>query len=321
MKFDAAEITKFARDTGFPADNLEKVLRLRELLAELHKHTFLQGKLVLKGGTALNLFYLDLKRLSVDIDLNYIAHIDREATQRERPEIIQAVEQIATGLQYKLQNGVDEHALREWYLNYPNHTGKPDRIQIEINFLMRACALPPRVLAASPLAGAPPCQFLLLETEELFGGKIKAMIDRCHPRDLYDLYRFTKTHLKHNPEILRKLAVLFASTMDRDFRTYTMDRFDSIDPKDLERLLYPLLKADDRPTAPEMLKALSPLLNTVLDHEREATYLEAMAAGKYRPELLFPEQPEIVERIRQHPALLWKTENIARHLSRSKKNS
>jgi hypothetical protein len=100
---------------------------------------------------------------------------------------------------------------------------------------MRACALPPRVLAAAPLAGAPPCQFLLLETEELFGG-IKTMIDRRHPRDLYDLYRFTKTHLKHNPEILRKLAVLFASTMDRDFRTYTMDRFDRIDPKDLERL-------------------------------------------------------------------------------------
>jgi predicted nucleotidyltransferase component of viral defense system len=58
MKFDAAEITKFARDTGFPADNLERVLRLRELLAELHKHTFLQGKLVLKGGTALILLRL-----------------------------------------------------------------------------------------------------------------------------------------------------------------------------------------------------------------------------------------------------------------------
>jgi predicted nucleotidyltransferase component of viral defense system len=90
MKFDAAQITKLARDMGFPADSLEKVLRLRELLAELHKHPFLQGKLVLKGGTALNLFYLDLARLSVDIDLNYIEHVDREATQRERPEIMKA---------------------------------------------------------------------------------------------------------------------------------------------------------------------------------------------------------------------------------------
>jgi predicted nucleotidyltransferase component of viral defense system len=124
MRFDAAQITKLARDTGFPANNLEKVLRLRELLIELHKHPFLRGKLVLKGGTALNLFYLDLARLSVDIDLNYIAHTDREAVLRERPEIVRAIEQVAIGLGYKLQNGVDEHALREWYLNYQNHAGK-----------------------------------------------------------------------------------------------------------------------------------------------------------------------------------------------------
>jgi hypothetical protein len=49
MKFDAAQITKLTRETGFPADNLEKVLRLRELLTELHKHPFLRGKLVLKA--------------------------------------------------------------------------------------------------------------------------------------------------------------------------------------------------------------------------------------------------------------------------------
>jgi len=105
----------------------------------------------------------------------------------------------------------------------------------------------------------------------------------------------------------------------RDFRTYQMDRFETIDPGDLERLLYPLLKADDRPTVPEMLKVVSPVLGTVLDHKREAAYLEAMAAGQYLPELLFPEQPEIAERIQQHPALLWKADNVARHLSPSKK--
>jgi predicted nucleotidyltransferase component of viral defense system len=319
VKFDSPQIAKLAHDTGFAADNLEKVMRLRELLTELHRHPFLQGKLALKGGTALNFFYLDLARLSVDIDLNYIAHIDRPSASRERPEIVRAVEQVAIGLRYRLQNGVDEHALREWYLNYANHTGKPDRIQVEINFLMRASALPPRVLRASPLAGAPPCQYLVLETEELFGGKIKAMIDRRHPRDLYDLFRFSNIQLRHNPATLRKLSVLFASTMDRDFRTYAMDRLDVLAPRDLERLLYPLLRADDRPTAAEMLGAVSPLLASVLDHRLEAGYLDAMAAGHYQPELLFPEQPEIVERIRRHPALLWKAENVARHLSRPKK--
>ena len=57
-----------------------------------------------------------------DIDLNYVGHIDREATLRDRPEIARAVEQVSTGLGYRLQNGVDDGALREWYLNFSRIT-------------------------------------------------------------------------------------------------------------------------------------------------------------------------------------------------------
>jgi predicted nucleotidyltransferase component of viral defense system len=319
MKFDAAHLQAIANTNGFPPDNLEKVHRLRELLTELHKHPFLRDRVVLKGGTAINLFYLDLVRLSIDIDLNYIAQVERDKMLAERPDVIRAVNQIATGLGYRIQNGVDDHALREWNLGYANHSGAQDRIQVEINFLMRICALPPRVLPAASAGDPQPCEFLVLATEELFAGKLKAMIDRRHPRDLHDLFRFTKSNLPHDSEILRKLAVLFSSTMDRDFRTYKIDRMADVDAKQVESLLYPLLKADDRPTATEMLAATKPLLETVLDHNREAAYLAAIAEGKYRPGLLFPEQPEIVERIREHPALLWKADNVARHLAKSKK--
>ena len=286
MKFSPTQIRELAADTHFPPENFEKVLRLRELLIEFHKHTVLYGKLVLKGGTALNLFYLDLARLSVDIDLNYIGNIDREATLKERPQIAKAVEQISGGLGYKLQNGVDDYALREWYLNFTNHVGRPDRIQMEINFLMRACALPPQELNAAAIGDAAPCRYLVLALEELFAGKTKAMIDRHHPRDLYDLGRFSIAGLTHNADLLRKLAVLFASTMDHDLRTYRMDRFKVLNQKELERLLYPLLRADDRPIAEKMLSTVPPFLATVLDHERESSYLEAMASGKYQPELL-----------------------------------
>jgi nucleotidyltransferase AbiEii toxin of type IV toxin-antitoxin system len=174
---------------------------------------------------------------------------------------------------------------------------------------------------AAPIGDASPCRYLVLALEELFGGKLKAMIDRHHPRDLYDLYRFSVARLEHNAELLRKFAILFASTMDHDLRTYHMDRFQALDKKELEKLLYPLLRADDRPTAEEMLQTVSPLLATVLDHTREAAYLDAMASGRYQPEFLFPKQSEIVERIRQHPALLWKANNVAEHLSKSKKRS
>jgi predicted nucleotidyltransferase component of viral defense system len=95
MKFDPSSFPAAAKATGFQSDNLEKVLRLRELLTEFQKHSFLGGSLVLKGGTALNLFYLGLTRLSVDIDLNYIAHLEREAMLAERSEIVKAVEQVS----------------------------------------------------------------------------------------------------------------------------------------------------------------------------------------------------------------------------------
>jgi integrase len=45
--------------------------------------------------------------------------------------------------------------------------------------------------------------------------------------------------------------------MDRDLRTYHMDRFKALDQKEIERLLYPLLRADDRPTFEQMLPAAS----------------------------------------------------------------
>jgi len=118
MKFDPSSFPAAAKATGFQSDNLEKGLRLRELLTEFQKHPFLGGRLVLKGGTALNLFYLGLTRLSVDIDLNYIAHLERDAMLPERSEIVKAVEQVSAGLGYKVQNGPDDHALREWLLDH-----------------------------------------------------------------------------------------------------------------------------------------------------------------------------------------------------------
>jgi predicted nucleotidyltransferase component of viral defense system len=318
MKLDSTYVKRVAEATGFDAVQLEKVIRLRQLLIEFRKHPFLRERLVLKGGTAVNLFYLGLARLSVDIDLNYIGQLDREETQRERPDIIQATEEITKTLGYKVQRSADDYALNEWFLGYQNHARTFDQIQIEINFLMRACALPPQLRQAISIGDEPPCEFPILAIEELFAGKIRAMIDRQHPRDLYDLCRFRKAELTYDSDLMRKLAVMFCSTLNRDLRSYSMSRFANIDEEAIKRLLYPLLKAGDRPTGAEMFAATKPILEGVLDHGREGNFLEGMAAGKYQPELLFPEDAGIVNRIRLHPALLWKAENVRQHLAKQK---
>ena len=43
-----------------------------------------QTVFALKGGTAINLFYRDMPRLSVDIDLTYLPVADRQSSLRAR---------------------------------------------------------------------------------------------------------------------------------------------------------------------------------------------------------------------------------------------
>ena len=78
-------LQRLAAETGYRLDTLEKVLRLLELLDEIAQDPVLSQRLALKGGTTLNVFYLDLDRLSVDIDLNYVGALDLAAMERERP--------------------------------------------------------------------------------------------------------------------------------------------------------------------------------------------------------------------------------------------
>ena len=67
-----------------------------------------------------------------------------------------------------------------------------------------------------------------------------------------------------------------------------------------------------------MFAAAKPILEGVLDHRREANFPEAMAAGKDQPELLFPKDAGVVNRICHRPALLWKAENVRQHPSKQK---
>ena len=94
MKISPEKLTAEAEATGFRPEELEKAAQLLGLLDALRSHPFLKDKLVLKGGTALNLFVFDVPRLSVDIDLNYVGAQDRDGMLAERPKIEQAVKAV-----------------------------------------------------------------------------------------------------------------------------------------------------------------------------------------------------------------------------------
>ena len=88
-------------------------------------------------GTALNLFLFDLPRLSVDIDLNYVGALEREAMLADRPKVEQAVQAVFSREGFTIKRVPTEHAGGKWRLGYRSYTGQSGNLEVDLNFMFR----------------------------------------------------------------------------------------------------------------------------------------------------------------------------------------
>ena len=141
----------------------------------------------LKGGTAINFFYADLPRLSVDIDLVYLPiKLRAEAFTQMISEFKKYV---------ALFNSLKMQAIHS-NVSASNPVGKiivirgPARVIIEPNIIVRGTILESyqRELkqTAVQMFGKDVVAKCLSE-KELYAGKLLAMMDRQHPRDIFDM--------------------------------------------------------------------------------------------------------------------------------------
>ena len=77
MNYSKQYLAELATKTNFIKDNLEKVLRLAGILKFLNTDDVFKGIHAPKGGTATNLTAIELRRLSVDIDLDYTENLSK----------------------------------------------------------------------------------------------------------------------------------------------------------------------------------------------------------------------------------------------------
>ena len=159
------------------------------------------GCFALKGGTALNFFYAEMPRLSVDIDLVYLPVNSRQEALREIRATLREYQKKFLGLGFSaiMTKGGEDHSVPKLVIARGEVA-----IKIEPNTIIRGSFYPVTKRSLMPgvsrLFGQE-LEVACLERRELLAGKLVAMLDRQHPRDIFDMMCFMEE--QPSLEILR----------------------------------------------------------------------------------------------------------------------
>lgn len=155
------------------------LVRILPLVAE-------ESCFALKGGTAINLFFRDMPRLSVDIDLTYVPVAPRAesltAIDAAMKRIVARVQKAIPDA--KVTTSGSEGAITQLIVRQGGVQTK-----IEVTPVLRGCVFEPQTRAVSDAVEAAFgfAEISVVSFADLYAGKIVAALDRQHPRDLFDV--------------------------------------------------------------------------------------------------------------------------------------
>ncbi len=312
-------LQRLADETGHQAGTLEKVLRLLDLLQEIVRDQVLADRLVLKGGTALNLFHLGLDRLSVDIDLNYVGTLDRAAMEAERPDVDAALDRLLASQGYGIRRRPGEHAGGKWLARYTSALGGNATLEVDVNYMARQPLFSMARMESLALGGIRAKDVLVLDLHEIIAGKLVALIDRHAARDLFDARRILSIDGLDWNRIKAAVLAMGASGR-RDWRTRSIDAIEG-DPLEFRQKLAVCLPRDRFAARGEIDAWIEETVALCRDRfaflfdltANERAFLEGVLDRGEIDAGLLNIAPELRTRIEAMPMLAWKTRHVREH--------
>jgi predicted nucleotidyltransferase component of viral defense system len=312
-------LQRLAGETRLPAPTLEKVLRLLDLLAAIAGDQVLASRVALKGGTALNVFQLALDRLSVDIDLNYIGGLPREAMEADRPAVEAALTAILVAQGYQVSRQPAEHAGGKWVARFGSALGGGGGLEVDLNYMAREPLFGVSAMASHPLGGVVVTGVPVLDMHEVVGGKLVALVDRRAARDLFDARRILE-YPGLDWALVRAAFLAWGAANRRDFRRASLDDIGG-DPRELRQKLAICLPQDHFEAAggvdawiAESIALCRDGLSQLFERSSgESAFLDQLLdAGEINVSGI--EAPaEVRARIANMPMLAWKAQNVRAH--------
>lgn len=308
MKYDQIVLSKLSRNLGVVRDTLEKVIRLAEVLRFINNSEALKNKLALKGGTAINLLYSDLPRLSVDIDLDYTCNDNRSEMLNNREVIKKELKNYFTHEGYTLSSKSRfSHALDSFVISYAPSNGGLDNIKVEINYVMRSHVLPleHKLLDLGIIEN--PFLVLTVSKIEIYAGKINALLSRSQVRDLYDTYQMIVHNYFNDNEIqVLKNVVLFYRYIQNDSLYIDFDFFNKYSRKSYVRDLLPVIKKGDSFNLDEAIKIVRSFIEMITEYDvDQLRFIESIPTKVPRVDILFTDI-SMRSRAINHPLVHWK---------------
>ncbi len=306
-----------AADTGFSPDVVEKVLRLHGILERLARHELARGEWLLKGGTALNLLHLDVPRLSVDIDVNYVGAADVAGMLSARPGFDRALAACCAREGCDVRRAPSEHAGGKFRLRYASVVGGSQRLEVDVSYVARV----PLWGATSARMRFPPGSGLDVPTltiEELAAGKFAALLQRSVVRDAFDAANLLGRH----PDLLARksfrvafVCLMAGSRFDaREVRPPAAEVPEALIARDLDPLLRRRTQGS-LPTPAELREWIVTQIGTAAGRllawsDGEQRFLDALLdRGEIAAEALH-EDTDVQDRIRRQPMLQWKAQHV-----------
>lgn len=305
------DINRIADKANFSRNTTEKVLRLYSILKFIDQSE-ISNMLVLKGGTAINLFLLDLPRLSVDIDLDFALPLNRDEMLKKREYIDMIIRDYMADEGYFLSDKSKfVHTLDSYVYSYSTLSGGKDILKIEINYSDRVHVLKPtKTVSTNKLERN--VMVSRLADEELIGSKINALLVRTTPRDVYDVFTLFKNGNIKNEELIKKIAIFYVclgSQIPVDINVLLIEAIKKIDNLNFQKVketLIPVLHKGIVFNVEEMTAYVSEKIKTFFKlNQTEKKFIDEYNQKNFKPEILF--EGFETEDVRNHPMGIWKT--------------
>jgi predicted nucleotidyltransferase component of viral defense system len=288
---------------------IEKYKKQAKLMLECLPVCMKDSIWALKGGTAINFFYLDLPRLSIDIDLTYLPVKGRNDSLNEMSSSLLRIKKHIG--KYFSNTYVQVNMLKDKkFISKLNVQRNEVSIKVEPNPIMRGSVyetniVEPNCKIKNELNYNVPVK--LLSFEDIFSSKICAALDRQHPRDFYDLKNLRI--IDGITDKTRKALIIYMLSSSRPINELlnpNINKFEETSLSNLQEMIFDSSSVSLDELNDIRLKTIQVVNKSLLPKEKEFI----ISFIKKTPQWdLLEMTPNTVEKL---PSIQWKLYNLSK---------